>query len=252
MSRRIPIRLNKEPLLEAVWEIRFDAKSGLPVGEMLPGMLYQALRESYPAMVRLPAADIPRPIARTDEVLRYVPTVRLEGPPGVPFAIQVGDRVVSLNNRRPYGGWAEFSKRIHELAELLRSTGLIQKPERFSLKYIDLIELDPRPSLASLVVSFSAAGRDLGNQPVQVRTEIKDDPFIHILQVASPVDVVIAGTERRQGTLVDIDTIHDVATNVDFWSALDQRLGEAHDRSKRLFFELLTPEAEQRLEPIYE
>ena len=251
MSRRIPKRLNMEPLLEAVWEIRFNTDSGVSVGEMLPGMLYNVLREQYPTIVRLPVADIPRPIAQQDEVLRYVPKIRMESPNGMPFAIQVGDRVVSLNNRRPYSGWVEFSKRIRELAQLLNSTGLIQKPERYSLKYTDLIELDPPPSLASLQVSFMAAGHDLGNRPVQLRTEIKDDPFIQILQVASPVEVIIGNNkERHQGTLVDIDTIQIVTSN--FWRTLDTGLNDAHDRSKRLFMDLLTDDALARLEPVYE
>ncbi len=250
MVRRMPKRLNKEPLLEVVWEIRFGSDSDMPVGEMLPGMLYQSLRDRYPATVRLPTADIPRPLARQNEGLRYVPTVRMDGPSGTPFALQIGDRVVSLSNRRPYGGWEEFSRRVRELAQLLSSTGLVQKPERFSLKHIDLIELDPPPSLAGLQVSLMAAGHDLGNRPVQLHTEIKDDPFVHILQVASPVHVTIGGQERRQGTLVEIDTIRPVAD--DFWSTLDERLNEAHDRSKRLFFDLLTDDALVRLEPIYE
>lgn len=164
MSRQIPIRLEKEPLLEAVWEVRFDNDGSSSIGEMLPGMLYQSLRECYPVIVRLPTADIPRPIAQQDEALRYVPTVRMEGPPDTSFAIHVGDRVVSLNNRRPYRGWVEFSKRIRELAKLLKATGLIQKPQRFSLKYVDLIELDPPPSLASLQISLTA-GRARSRSP---------------------------------------------------------------------------------------
>lgn len=75
---------------------------------------------------------------------------------------------------------------------------------------------------------------------------------MHILQVASPVDTVIAGMERRQGTLVDIDTIHTAAVGIDFWLELDNQLEEAHLRSKKLFFDLLTDEAEARLEPVYE
>ena len=149
-------------------------------------------------------------------------------------------------------GWAEFSKRIRELAGLLKSTGLIQKPERFSLRYIDIIELDPPPSLAGLQVSLSVAGRNLDRQPVQLRTEIKDDPFVYILQIASPAYVVISGNDQHEGTLVDIDTIHNVESNTDFWSVMNERLNEAHSRSKRLFFDLLTPEAEARLEPVYE
>lgn len=252
MGKRIPIRLNKEPLLEAVWEIRFASDSSAPVGEMLPGMLYQALRtEDHPvSVVRLPSADIPRPIAKHDEGLRYLPTVRLEGPEGDPFIIQVGERVVTLNCRRPYAGWSVFSERVRQLAHLLQSTDLIHRPERFSLKYIDLIELDPQPSLASLEASLSVAGHGLANRPVQLRTEIHQAPFIHVLQVASPVDVVIAGKEPHQGTLVDIDTIH--AAGEDFWESLEERLGQAHEQSKQLFFDLLTDAAIERLEPVYE
>jgi len=239
-------------LLEAVWEIRFGAEGGLPVGEMLPGMLYQELREDYPSIIRLPAADIPRPIAQTDNALRYVPTVRLEAQEGTPFAIQIGDRVISLNNRRPYSGWDDFSHRIYKLADFLQSTDVIHDAERFSLKYVDLIELDPPPSLDSLQVSLSAAGRDLNGQQVQLRTEINDDPFVHILQVASPVEAMIGDTERRQGTLVDIDTIFTFTDDADVWAALKDSLDEAHSRSKKLFFDLLRPEAEERLDPIYD
>lgn len=251
MSKRIPIRLNKEPLLEAVWEIRFASDSSAPVGEMLPGILYQALTADHPVkVVRLPSADIPRPIAQHDEGLRYLPTVRLEGPEGDPFIIQVGERVVTLNCRRPYAGWAAFSERVRRLSQLLQTTGLIHRPERFSLKYIDLIELDPQPSLASLEASLAVAGHDLVNKPVQLRTEIHQPPFIHILQVASPVDVMIAGKEPHQGTLVDIDTIH--AAGGEFWETLEERLVLAHDQSKQLFFDLLTEAAIERLEPVYE
>jgi uncharacterized protein (TIGR04255 family) len=249
MSKPVPIRLQKEPLLEAIWEIRFASDE--PVRDMLPGMLYQALRNTQPVTVaRLPSADIPRPIAQHDEGLRYLPTVRLEFSQNDPFIIQMGERLVTLNCRRPYPGWLAFSKRARELAQMLESTGLINHPERFSLKYIDLIELEAQPSLASLEASLSLAGHDLVNRPVQLRTEIHQAPFIHVLQVASPVDLVVAGAERHRGTLVDIDTIHPAGE--DFWTTLEQRLNEAHSQSKQLFFDLLTDNAINQLEPIYE
>ena len=133
---------------------------------------------------------------------------------------------------------------------MLQSTGLINHPERFSLKYMDLIELEAQPSLASLEASLSLAKLDLTSRPVQLRTEIHQAPFIHVLQVASPVDLMIAGAERHRGTLVDIDTIHPAGE--DFWETLEQRLNEAHGQSKQLFFDLLTATAIEQLEPVYE
>jgi uncharacterized protein (TIGR04255 family) len=219
------------------------------LGEILPGALFQSLRERYPTTVRLPAADIPRPIALQNEILRYVPTIRMEAPSDTPFAVQVGGHMVSLNARRPYAGWGEFFSRIQELAHTLKLSGLIQKPERFSLKYVDLIELDPQPSLASLRVSLGLAGHDLRGQPTQLRTEIRNDIFAHIVQIATPADVTIPPDERRRGTLVDIDTICHVTE--EFWERLDERVGAAHEGSKRLFLDLLTDEALERLGPQY-
>ena len=251
MKGRVPKKLKKEPLIEAVWELRFEPKEE-SAAEILAGIIYNSLRHEYPKIVRLPAADIPRPIARVDPLLRYAPTIRLESISASPFAVQIGDRVVSLNNRRPYKGWSEFSKRIHDLVKLLRSTELVQKPTRFSLRYIDLLELDPSPSLASLRVRVEVAERDLSKCPIQLRAEIQDDPFVHILQIASPALVTIGNAEQHKGTLVDIDTIRNVEPSADFWEILDAELDEAHARSNRLFFELLTSEALERLEPIYE
>lgn len=248
---RVPKKLKKEPLIEAVWELRFEPKEE-STAEILAGIIYNSLRHEYPKIVRLPAADIPRPIARVDPVLRYAPTIRLESVSASPFAVQIGDRVVSLNNRRPYKGWSEFSKRIHDLVNLLQGSELVQKPTRFSLRYIDLLELDPPPSLASLRIQVKVAERDLSKCPIQLRAEIQDDPFVHILQIASPALVTIGSAEQHSGTLVDIDTIRNVEPSADFWKILDAELDEAHDRSNRLFFELLTSEALELLEPIYE
>lgn len=250
MSKRIPKRLKREPLVEAVWEIRFASDRASPVGQLLPGMIFEKFRQHYPRLVRLPAADIPRPVAEHDLALRYVPTVRLEAPDS-PFSIQVGERVVTLNCRRPYAGWNVFSDRIGDLADLLHRSGLITAPERFSLKYIDLIELDSPPSLASLEISLTVAGHSLAAKPMQLRTEIRDEPFVHVLQVATPVDITLgASGERLRGTLVDIDTVHPAGE--DFWEKLSERLGQCHASSKQLFFSLLTNQAIERLEPEYE
>lgn len=248
MNRPIPKRLRREPLVEAVWEMRLASDEEIPLGEMLPGIVYQAMRDDYPHLVRLPFAEIPRLIANQDPNLRYAPSVRLEHPEN-PFSIQIGQRVVTLSCRRPYAGWSEFSRRIRELAQVLRNAGLVRRPERFSLKYIDLLELDPAPSLASLDMSLTLGSHTLEDKPTQLRTEIREEPFIHVVQIATPVEVTLAGQQPLSGTLVDIDTIHIVSGA--FWDELEEQLDPAHEASKRMFFNLLTANAEQRLDPEY-
>jgi hypothetical protein len=106
MIVKIPVSLKKEPLLEAIWEIRFSSDKP-SVAELLPGMLFSSnsLPQKYGNIVRLPAADIPAAITEQDQSLRYVPKIRLENGNQ---AVQIGEHVVSLNCRRPYSGWSIF------------------------------------------------------------------------------------------------------------------------------------------------
>jgi len=51
MERKIPLRLKKEPLLEAIWEIRFSGNKS-SVADLLPGMLFKALPGRYRSITR--------------------------------------------------------------------------------------------------------------------------------------------------------------------------------------------------------
>lgn len=248
MKNRIPVRLKKEPLLEAIWEIRFSgAKS--PVADLLPGMLFKSFPGKYDTVAKLPVADIPAPVVANDPNLRYVPKIRLEG---ANQSVQIGDRVVSLSCHRPYSGWDRFSADIRELAEAVQKTELVNRLERFSLKYIDLIELEQPVGLAHLNLELKLGEYELAAKPVQLRTEIKEKDLIHIIQIISPAEVALPGTEGRlKGVLVDIDSIKPIADD-ESWDVLQQRLDDVHTACKKMFFSILKPETVGSLEPEYE
>lgn len=245
-GRRIPVRLQREPLLEALWEIRFKSAKA-SVFELLLGMIYKALSDKYPNIVRLPAADIPTPVKEFDAALRYAPRIRLEGGN---YAVQIGERSVSLSCRRPYPGWERFSKEIQILVDVLRGTALIEHLERFSLKYVDLIELEQPPDLSCLNVELKLGWLRVDTRPVQLRSEIEDQDLIHIVQIFSPAQVVLPGDQRLSGVLLDIDTIRSLEKGGS-WDVMINCLDEAHSASKRMFFELLTTETIEKLEPEY-
>ena len=248
MENRIPVRLKKEPLLEAIWEIRFSGTQP-PVADLLPGMLFKSFPNKYGKASKLPVADIPVPVVEHDPNLRYLPKIRLEG---ADQTIQIGDRVVSLNRRRPYSGWEKFSADIRELAQAVQETGLVDRLERFSLKYIDLIELETPVGLAHLNLSLKMWEHELAANPVQLKAEINESGLIHIIQIISPAEVELPGTEARlKGVIVDIDSIRPMADG-ESWDALDQRLDEVHASCKKMFFSILKPETVESLEPEYE
>lgn len=248
MEKRIPVRLRKEPLIEAVWEVRFTSAKP-SVAELLPGLIYQALPDKYPDTVRLPAADIPAAITEQDPKLRYVPKIRLEGGNQ---AVQIGEHVLSLSCRRPYTGWKTFAADIRKIIEVVRGTGLIEHLERFSLKYIDLIELEEPPDLGCLNIALRLGGLEMRTFPVQLRTEIREDGLIHIVQIVSPAEVSIPGDPRKYvGVLLDTDSIN-MFIEQGTWEEIDARLDAVHTASKNMFFNLLTPETIEKLEPEYQ
>ena len=247
MDNKIPVRLKKEPLLEAIWEIRFSGTKS-SIADLLPGMLFKALPGKYGDIVRLPAADIPAPIVKHDNNLRYAPKIRLENGNQ---AVQIGEHVVSLSCRRPYSGWERFSTDIRDLARAVNDTGLIERLERFSLKYIDLIELEQPVGLGCLNLDLKLGEHEISTKPVQLRTEIKEKDLIHIVQIVSPAQVSLPGVqERLKGVLLDIDTIK-FLESTKFWGELDGRLDDVHMACKRMFLSLMKPETIDKLEPEY-
>lgn len=246
MNKKIPKRLKKEPLLEALWEIRFSSNKGTVV-EILPGMIYQAFHGDFQKIERLPAANLPSQILQQDVNLRYVPTVKLEGSP---YTIQIGEHVVSISCPRPYAGWEQFKSKILDLSEKLKQTALITQPERFSLKYIDIIPATAQPSLEPLDIKIQLGTRSIDRNQVQLRTEIIEEYLINVIQIVTGAHASTPTGEQFEGILCDIDTIYQ-GKDGDFWEDFSNNLDKAHDSNKRQFFYLLKNDTIKRLEPEY-
>ena len=72
------IRLERPPLVEATFEMRFDPLPGVSA-EMIFGGVFSALRGRYPNGQKTPSAAIPKEIRDQRPELKYVPQYRLEG-----------------------------------------------------------------------------------------------------------------------------------------------------------------------------
>jgi len=243
-------RLNKEPLIEAIWQAQFEPKEGLPVGDLLPGILYSALKVDYPNLQlhRLPVADIPAPVAQFDPNLRFSAKYRMEDP-GSPFLFQVGDRIVTMNCRKPYAGWSAFKERILKLLEVIESSDLVPTPMRHSLRYIDLLILDPVPDLKALQVQFQIGQWILQNRPLQMRVEIPDGDCNHVIQIATPAEANLP-EGKLQGSVIDLETFS--SSQPSSWQDVHAQIDQIHDRSKAIFYQqLLTADAIALMEPEY-
>ncbi|MGC1410671.1 MAG: TIGR04255 family protein [Acetobacteraceae bacterium] len=134
----LPAKLKREPLVDAVFEVRFSPS--IPGSNVIPGILFGRLPKPL-NLERLPAADIPAFIRDSNPMLHSQPLMRTHW--GERFSILIGDTNVALGCKMPYVGWRGdqgFKAHIVQLFGYLAEAGFIQSIERYSLKYTGVIE----------------------------------------------------------------------------------------------------------------
>lgn len=246
MKNNVPKKLMKEPLIEALCELRFKSDKD-SISDLLPGLIFQKLGDRFPKTEKLPASNLPPIVLQNDPNLRYVPTIKLSG---VPYSIMIGEHVFSLSCVRPYSGWDKFSAMIIELFKILVQTSLITHPERFSLKYIDILLATENLTLDALNLELQIGGKCITSVPVHLRTELNVEEFINIIQISSPAQVTLNTNQHFNGILIDIDTVSRTVPG-DFLLNPKDCLDRAHGVSKSMFFDLLKPETIKCLDPEY-
>lgn len=247
---RLPTRLRLEPLIEVIWQVQFEPNPETSVGDLLPGLLYSGLKTNHREIQLhpLPIAGVPAAIVQGDPNLRHLAKYRLEEPDS-PLLYQAGDRLITINCRKPYIGWEAFKGKVLVLIDILEASGLVPTPLRHSLRYIDLLALDPAPNLNALQIKLEVGRQGLSAQPVQLRTEIPDDGFTHVVQIVTPAEANLPDGPAA-GTIVDLETFN--SGKFDGWIDVRGQLDLLHQASKTLFFKkILTTEAINQLEPEY-
>lgn len=246
----IPKRLRREPLVEAIWQVIFEDPAKPSPGELMLGILYSHLREKGTEweVRRLPTAEIPPFVLERDHNLRYAVKFRLESP-RTSILYQVGDRVVSVNCRRPYVGWNEFRRCILEVADLIQKMLPWAGPLQHSLRYLDIFPRDLVKGLDRLGLQLSLGGEPIVSQPLHLRVVISYHGCEHILQVFYPADIQLPDGSKVSGTLTDLETYIEPPNR---GIELSRELDTLHDATMAMFFErVLTPELIRELEPEY-
>jgi uncharacterized protein (TIGR04255 family) len=246
MALKMPEKLKLSPLRETFFEVQFEPT--IPTaGDILPGLLYSHMKSEYPTVMPLPMANVPRKVRQQNPGFHYQASHRLQGAAG---SILIGDSVISLTTLE-YPGWNHFKSKLISLLKVLKATEQAKTVKRFSFKYINLIEAQPKePQLAFLNMKIECVGTAPRERGFHLRTEFEQDNYTTIVQVAPGSTVKVPSSNSEiSGLLVDVDTIR-FEPGPDFLSNPDSLLEEAHLVAKKIFFSLLTPSTVERLQPI--
>ena len=245
----LPKKLKKEPLIDAVFEVRFT--SAIPAGGILPGMLFGNL-DGDKKIEQLPLSQFPQELRDKDPNLRFAPISRLDWKH---YYINIGDRSISVGFKHPYPGWNEFKNAIRQVMEFLQSTNFILSVERYSLKYIDLLPASNLREQVSFVnLKLELAGHKLVDEAFQIRMEIPRDGFISVIQLVSSAAATLHTGESRKGLIIDVDTIANLnrVAFQEFYNEFSAKLDTIHLSNKKVFFDCLTPETISALDPEYD
>lgn len=249
MVKPLPKRLNKEPLIDAIFEVRFAEA----VPNILPGLLYTKL-QGEKTLEQLPLSKFSQTLRDKSPNMLYEPLCRLIFER---FYINIGDRSISISCRYPYPGWVEFKKEINKVIKALNESDLKIRIERHSLKYIDILPKSefPRPASA-LELELKLANYSLAseNHGFDIRLDVNDKKtgFIHLIRLASAVKATLTDNKGcKEGVAIDVDSIA-MQSNVEldkFYKTLFESLDLLHIENKRVFFSCLTRETINSLEP---
>ena len=248
MRSGLPIKLAREPLIDVVFEARFTSRAALAA--VLPGYLFGRL-QNVESIEPLPAAQLPAQMRMADPNLLFAPLARVvwRG-----FFIIVSDSSVAVACKLPYPGWQSFRVAIEEVMGHVQSSGLIQSLQRYSLKYVDLIEIGGVGEQASKFNwSIRLGNTQVTNQNTVLRVEIEQYGHLNSVSYASHANAKLWNGIEKSGALLDVDSssLGEPPSADNFFNEIPSLLDAIHDSNKRTFFECLTPLGLAELEPVY-
>ncbi len=245
--QNLPVKLDSEPLIDVVFEIRFQ--SSVSASTVLPGLFFQKL--SNPVVERLPLAQLPQNIRDANPQFSYAPTELLRAEH---YSYMIGDKALAVGAAIPYQGWNSFKPTILEAVSTLKDSKIVTNIERFSLKYVDLIkEVSLADQLAALKLELSVGGNRILKDPLQLRVEMKLDGFTQVLQCLTNAQAHYEGKITAPGLIIDVDSIAscDGVDMSQFYSELPEKLESLHLSNKKVFFSTITDAALNKLGPTY-
>ena len=247
--QKLPLSLEHEPLVDALFEVRLGQTS---LADILPGFLFHDLPAPKPQITRLPAAELPQPMRANDPALQFAPILRMDWGD---YVISVGDRNVMISCKLPYKKWGHFKAAILELTTRIGKVGTSGKVERYSLKYVNLIQAQSlAEQVAKIKMSITLGEVEVKGDYTTLQVHRQEEGIIHILSVVIGAEGQMPDGKRVAGAVVDVDSIRnvDVADFATFAAGLEPGLEQLRQANKRKFFTCLTQATIDQMGPVYE
>ena len=169
--------------------------------------------------------------------------------------ISIGDRNVVIGCKLPYPKWPAFKEAILNITGRIAGIGIAGPVERYSLKYVNLIEA---PTIAEqikkIVMSIQLGDFEVNDEHVSLRVHRSENDILHLMSVVTGAQAQMADGRQVSGAVVDIDSIRNTEFPdfVTFVSELEPAVESLRQANKVKFFSCLTKAAIQEMGPQYD
>jgi uncharacterized protein (TIGR04255 family) len=239
--KKIPLKLECCPIIEAVVDLRFDTT--YPPDAVF-GIIYNLFKGEFSSNIEnLPVLQIPEQVRMQDPNLIYQPCYRLKDGN---FLMQIGPRVISFVNVNAYIGWDKFFARIKKSILSIKQFESQMKFKRIGLRYVNFFEFD---IFKRITLSVLMNGSTLTSNHLSLKAVLTTGEYQTNLNLINNVNMMKNGRQIN-GSIVDIDT-YLAKDSIDIYAKPDELIGNAHTEEKILFFNLLNDDLIQELKPEY-
>lgn len=243
----LPEALEKDTIIECVFEARFS-QGRVSGAELLPGLIYGTLKDFFQTTVTLPLGSLPQIVRDQNPQLQYVPSHALQGKE---MRMMFGPRVTAVSFGAPYLGWAKVQPRIIQCMKAVFETSLMGKPERFALKYVNILQQGADEyDLSQTTAKVSLADFQLRREGLAVKAEVVRNDCTSIIEIATGAMVSGPGIVPQHGVLLSVDSSKEVKEE-NYLVRLPQTLEILHTTEKEVFFGLLSSTTLDKLKPRY-
>jgi len=250
MLQEIPIALERDTIYECLLELRF-APGHTSAEELLPGLLFGALKPTFTSLTALPLAQLPKGMRAADPQLAFQPVNALEGKY---LRLMLGARVATLSFTGQYLGWVNVLPTARRCVNAILETGHVGDVERCSLKYVNLLtDGEAQAGLDLLDLQFRLNGFVPRGPGTLIRTELEVRGFRAIVEIMTDITITPppdSGRQKASGVLVNVDVIH-LGPFERFAHDLEANLNALHEAEKTVFFNILKRSTIERLGPTW-
>jgi uncharacterized protein (TIGR04255 family) len=240
---KIPIKINKCPINEAILEIRFTSETP---ADAIFGIIYQEIKkDGFEKYTRMPILDFPADIREKDENLKYLPHYRLKKEN---IIIQIGPRVLSVINEKEYLGWDKYSDIINRNLQKLFDLKIAKEITRVGLRYVNIFKDKDIFNYMKLIITLDDTKlQSITNNLFFI---IKNDDILNNLRIIN--NAIITNNVNKvsyNGSIYDIDTYMESGNLKE--DTIYSIIEKLHAEEKQQFFSFLKEAFIRELEPIY-